>query len=227
MAASDADAAIAAAEHLGWPVALKLDATDIAHKSDIGGVRLGLNDASAVREAVAALLAAGRSAGVDVRGVIVEPMAAPGVELIVGFRRDPMFGPVILVGSGGVLAEILDDVTIRLVPIDRELALAMIDALRSAPMLAGARGHPPVDRTAIADLLVAVARFGAGRPDVLEIDLNPVIAGPAGALGVDALIVVAGGTATDRMATVGTRAEGVAVEDVAAEGADAQGGGDS
>jgi hypothetical protein len=143
-----------------------------------------------------------------------------------------MFGPVILVGSGGVLTEILDDVTIRLVPIDRPVALAMIDALRSAPMLAGARGRPPADRTAIADLIVAVAGFGAGRPDVIEIDLNPVIAGPAVALGVDALIVFAGGTATrgaatDGTATVATPTEGMAVKDVATGGADAQGGDDS
>ena len=195
--ASDADAAIAAAEHLGWAVALKLDATNALHKSDMGGVRLGLTSANEVREGVASLLAVGGSTGVDVRGVLVEPMAAPGVELIVGFRRDPMFGPAILVGSGGVLTEILDDVTIRLGPIDRTVALAMLDDLRSAPILGGARGGAVVDRMALADLIVSVAGLGAARPDVLEIDLNPVIASPAGAIAVDALIVLAEGTAGD------------------------------
>lgn len=200
IAASDADIAIAAAEHLGWPVALKLDATDAAHKSDLGGVRLGLMSPAGVRDAVASLLAAGRSAGVGVRGVLIEPMAAPGVELIVGFRRDPMFGPAVLVGSGGVLTEILDDVTIRLAPVDRTVALAMLHDLRSAPILSGARGRAAVDRTALADLIVALAGFGAARAQVLEIDLNPVIASPTGAVAVDALIVVAGGSAVDGLA---------------------------
>ncbi|HEX7471817.1 MAG TPA: acetate--CoA ligase family protein [Candidatus Limnocylindrales bacterium] len=201
-AAPDADGAVAVAEIQGYPVAVKLDATDAAHKSDIGGVRLGLKTAAEVRAAVPSLLAAGEAAGAAVRGLLVEPMAGPGVEMIVGFQRDPMFGPVVLVGSGGILAEILDDVAIRLAPVDRTTALAMLDELRSAPILAGARGHVPADRQALADLIVAVAGFGAGRPDVLEIDLNPVIAGQRGSIAVDALIVLADGGAPDR----GTRA---------------------
>ena len=195
VAASGPDEAVAAAEGMGWPVAVKLDATDTAHKSDVGGVILGLNDAPAVWAAASAVIAAGREAGADVRGVLVEPMADPGVEIIVGFQRDPMFGPAVLVGSGGVLAELLDDVAIRLAPVDRATALTMIDELRLAPLLAGARGRPPVDRIALADLVVAVAAFGSGSPDVVEIDLNPVIAGPGGAVAVDALVVMAGGHA--------------------------------
>jgi acetyltransferase len=151
-------------------------------------------DEAAVREAMPDLFAAGRAAGVDVRGVLVQPMAAPGVELIVGFERDPMFGPVVLVGSGGILAEIFDDVAIRLAPLDRAAALAMLDELRCAPILAGARGRPAVDHTALADLIVAVAAFGLAHPDVLEVDLNPVIASPAGAVAVDALVVLAEAT---------------------------------
>jgi acyl-CoA synthetase (NDP forming) len=189
--AADADEAVAAADGLGYPVALKIDAPATAHKTDIGGVRLSLNDSDAVRAAVTGLLAAGRAAGARTRGVLVEPMAAPGVELIVGLERDPMFGPAVLVGSGGILAEILDDVAIRLAPIDRATAFAMLDELRSAPILAGARGRPPVDRTALADLIVAVARLGIDRLEIAEIDLNPVIANPDGAVAVDALVVVA------------------------------------
>jgi acyl-CoA synthetase (NDP forming) len=191
VAAADADGAAAAAQRLGYPVALKLDATGVAHKSDIGGVRLGLNDPSAVRAAVPELLAAGRAARLEVRGVLVEPMAAAGVELIVGLERDAMFGPTVLVGSGGILAEIFDDVAIRLAPIDRATALAMLDGLRLAPILAGARGRAPVDRIALADLIVAVAKLGIERPDIAEIDLNPVVAQAGGAIAVDALVVLA------------------------------------
>ena len=188
--AADADAAIVAAGSLGWPVAVKLDATDTPHKSDIGGVALGLTDEAAVRTAAETVIAGGRAAGATVRGVLVQPMAAPGVELIVGFRRDPTFGPTILLGSGGVLAEILDDVAIRLAPLDHAVALSMLDELRSAPILAGTRGRPPVDRAAVAELIVALARFGIERPDVVEVDLNPVIASRDGVVAVDALVVL-------------------------------------
>jgi acyl-CoA synthetase (NDP forming) len=188
--ATDADAAVVAAERLGYPVALKLDAVGAAHKSDIGGVRLGLNDAPSVRAAHAVLCAAGRAAELDIRGVLVAPMAPGSTELIVGLERDPMFGPAVLVGSGGVLAEILDDVAIRLAPVGHLAALAMLDGLRIAPVLAGARGRRPVDRTALADLIVGVARLGVDRLDVAEIDLNPVVAGAGGAIAVDALVVL-------------------------------------
>ena len=191
IAAADAVAAVAAADRLGYPVALKLDARGIAHKSDIGGVRLGLDDEGAVRAAVPELLSAGRSAHVDIRGVLVEPMAAAGVELIVGLERDPMFGPAVLVGSGGVLAEILDDVAIRLAPIGPATARTMLDELRIAPILDGVRGRGPVDRSALAGLIAGVARLGIDRPDIVEIDLNPVIAHPDGAVAVDALVVLA------------------------------------
>ncbi|HTC85589.1 MAG TPA: acetate--CoA ligase family protein [Candidatus Acidoferrum sp.] len=189
IAAADADAASVAATGLGWPVVLKLDAIGVAHKSDIGGVALGLRDEAAVRSAFEQVTAAGRHAGATVRGVLVEPMAGTGVELVVGFRRDPTFGPTVLVGSGGILAEILDDVAIRLVPLDRAVAREMLMELRSAPILAGARGRTQVDQDALADLIVALARFGADRPDIAEIDLNPVIASANGAIAVDALIV--------------------------------------
>jgi acyl-CoA synthetase (NDP forming) len=190
IAAAEAEAATAAADRLGYPVAVKLDATGAVHKTDMGGVRLGLNNAAAVRTALQELVAAGWAAGLVVRGVLVEPMAAPGIELIVGLERDPLFGPAVVVGSGGILAEILDDVAIRLAPIGRAAALAMIDDLRIAPILAGARGREPIDRTALADLIVTVASIGIDRPDIAEIDINPVIVSAAGAVAVDALVVL-------------------------------------
>jgi acetyltransferase len=117
-------------------------------------------------------------------------MAESGVELILGLRRDPQFGPVVLVGLGGTLTEVLDDVAVRLAPLDIPAALSMLDQLRGARMLDGVRGRPPVDRAAVASMLVALGRLGVERPDVFEVDLNPVMASADGAVAVDALVVV-------------------------------------
>jgi acyl-CoA synthetase (NDP forming) len=214
IAAADPDAAVAAADALGYPVVVKLDATGLAHKSDVGGVRLGLADAATVRSATSELLALGPARGggaaharagggtgagaggregrrgLVVRGVLVEPMAAPGVELIAGVRRDPLYGPAVLVGLGGILAEVLDDVAIGLAPLGPSDAAAMLDRLRGAAILHGVRGAPPVDRHALVELLVGLGRLAAERPDILEIDLNPVIASPDGVVAVDGLVVL-------------------------------------
>jgi acetyltransferase len=138
------------------------------------------------------LLETGRRAGLTVRGLLVEPMAPPGVELIGGLRRDPQFGPVVLVGLGGTLAEVLDDVAIRLAPIDLAAAASMLDDLRGASVLAGVRGRPPIARASLEQMLVALGRLGVERPDVLDVDLNPIIASEGGAIAVDALIVMEG-----------------------------------
>jgi acyl-CoA synthetase (NDP forming) len=119
-------------------------------------------------------------------------MAAPGVELILGLRRDPQFGPAVLVGLGGVLTEVLDDVAIRLAPLDAVAADAMLDDLRGARLLRGVRGRGAVDRAAVVAMLVALGRLGIERPDLLEIDLNPVVASATGAIAVDALVVLEG-----------------------------------
>ena len=130
VAVTDAAAAVRAARTIGRPVALKLDAVGLAHKSDVGGVALGLRGDDAVYGAALTLLEIGRRRGLTVRGLLVEPMAPPGVELILGLRRDPQFGPAVLVGLGGVLTEVLDDVAVRLAPIDAAAAEAMLDDLR-------------------------------------------------------------------------------------------------
>lgn len=189
VAAEPAEAAHLAGE-MGFPVAVKLDAAGAAHKSDIGGVRLGLGDPYAVRAAAAEVMQAGRAAGLEVRGVLLEPMAEPGLELIAGLKRDPLFGPVVLVGIGGILAEVLADVAIRLAPIDRDEALEMLDALRGAALLRGVRGGRAVARGPVADVLVRLGRLAMERPDIAEIDLNPIIATPDGALAVDGLVVL-------------------------------------
>jgi acetyltransferase len=192
IAVPDADAAVEAARPLGGhAVALKLDAVDLPHKSDLGLVRLGVVGDDAIRSAAWDLMAAARQHGIDARGLLVEPMADPGLELIVGLKRDPSFGPVVVVGLGGVLAEVLDDVAIRLAPIRRDEALAMLDDLRGARLLDGVRGRPGIDRAALAELIVALSCLGDARPDIVEVDLNPVIATPDGAVAVDALVVLA------------------------------------
>jgi acyl-CoA synthetase (NDP forming) len=187
-AVAEAEGAVAAAAGIDGPVVLKLDAIGLAHKSDLGAVRLGLRDGDEVRRAAAELLALA-PAGARVRGLLVEPMAEPGLELIVGLRRDPQVGPVVLVGLGGVLAEAIDDVAVALAPVGPDEALAMLASLRGARLLDGMRGRPAVDRRAVADIVVAVARLGHDRPEIVEVDLNPVIASPGGALAVDALVV--------------------------------------
>jgi acetate---CoA ligase (ADP-forming) len=186
----DAAAAVAAAKRFGRPVAIKLDAAGVAHKSEIGGVALGLDGDDAVYVAALAMLEAAHRRGLAVHGLLVEPMAHPGLELIVGLRRDPLFGPAVLVGLGGILAEVMDDVAIRLAPVTPRAAMSMLDDLRGRRLLDGARGRPGVDRSAVAAMLVALGRLGVERPDLLEVDLNPVIASSAGVLAVDALVVL-------------------------------------
>ncbi len=166
--AADADAAVAAAAEIGGSVALKLDAEGLAHKSDVGAVRLDLAGDDAVRRAAQELLALGAGLAAEgsatIRGLLVEPMAPPGLELIAGVSRDPQFGPIVLVGIGGVLAEVLDDVSLRLAPVSSSEALAMLAELRGARLLDVTRGRPAIDREAVASILVALGRAGRGAP---------------------------------------------------------------
>jgi hypothetical protein len=188
---AESPAAVAAWRELGGgPVALKLDAPWLAHKSDAGGVALGLADEAAIGAAVAALLAAAERVRVDVRGLLVEPMAPAGVELIVGGRRDAVFGAAVLVGAGGILAEVLDDVVVLLAPVTRAEVVASLLTLRGAALLRGVRGSSGVDVDALADLVVGIGDLLTADPSIAEIDLNPVIAGPGGTVVVDALVVL-------------------------------------
>ena len=190
-AAGVAGAAVAAWRDLGGgPVALKLDAVGLAHKTEAGGVRLDLADEAAIHAAVRELLAAADRAGAVLRGLLVEPMAPAGVELIVGGRRDALFGPVVLVGIGGILAEVLNDVAVLLAPAPEAEIRRRLEGLRGAPILRGVRGRPGVDLDALVALVAGVGRLLAADPSIVEIDLNPVIAGPRGALAVDALVVL-------------------------------------
>jgi acetyl coenzyme A synthetase (ADP forming)-like protein len=177
-----ADEAAAAATELGFPVALKAGAADLVHKTDVGGVALRLPDAAAVRAEYAAMeFRLGPAMG----GGVVQRMAAPGVETIVGVTQDPSFGPLVLFGYGGVAAELLADRTLRLVPMTDVDAAEVVRSLRSSPLFFGYRGQPAVDTAALEDLLLRVASLADVVPEVSEMDLNPVIVSEHGAVVVD------------------------------------------
>jgi len=179
------DEALTAGSALGYPVALK--AGELLHKSDTGGVVLGLEDADALAAAFDEL-----SARLGPQALSVERMARveDGVELIVGAKRDPRFGAVILVGLGGVYAEILDDVAVALAPIDESTAERLIRSLRAAPLLDGARGRPQLDIAAAGRAVAAVSRTAAACPAIVELDINPLLVTQHGALGLDARILL-------------------------------------
>jgi acetyltransferase len=190
--ARDADEAAAVASELGRPVALKICSPDILHKSDAGGVRLHLGTDDDVRDAFVQIVSDARSykKTADIRGCVVSPMAEPGTEVIIGTKIDPQFGPVIMFGIGGILVEVLRDVVFRVLPITRMAAKRMVSELRSAPLLNGFRGEPPVDRGALVELLLTVSEVIESYPRIQEMDLNPVIAHECGATVVDARIIL-------------------------------------
>ena len=195
--AGDAHAAIAAAEGIGYPVAMKVDSPDILHKTEAGAIRLNLADAAAVSAAFEEIIAAARSydAGARIDGVVVQEMVSGGVETIVGVSCDAQLGPVLLFGTGGVLVEVYNDVALRLCPITRDDALDMIDEVKGARLLRGFRGAPAADIDALAEALVQVSQMAAQLEGSLaELDINPLVALPAGqgVKAVDALAVRAG-----------------------------------
>ncbi|HEX6512373.1 MAG TPA: acetate--CoA ligase family protein, partial [Chloroflexota bacterium] len=183
--ANTAEAAVNLASSLGYPVALKVIAAGISHKSDAGGVKLALKDAAAVRQAFQEL-----SAIEGFQAVAVQPMAKPGLELALGAHRDAQFGPVILFGLGGVFVEALHDVALRVAPLTAKDAAAMLDEIRGARLLDGLRGQPAADRAAIRDALLKLSTLMLARPDIASIDVNPAFAYPTGLLAVDARVEI-------------------------------------
>lgn len=177
-----ADEAVQLAEELGYPVALKLASRKIIHKSEIGGVHLSLKDASGVRDAFEAICARlAREQKLDsMDGVLVQPMIPGGVELMIGVTQDPLFGPLIAFGLGGIHVEILKDVCFRVTPITARDAGEMVRSIRGYPLLQGYRGHPAADIAAVEDVLQRIARLVEEVPEISELDLNPVIALPPG-----------------------------------------------
>jgi acyl-CoA synthetase (NDP forming) len=185
---SDAAGAIAAAAEFGSPVALKAIASGVVHKTDAGGVRLGREGAEAVGDAAAGIEAALTRAGHRLEGLIVQPMAPEGVELIVGVVNDRSFGPVLACGAGGTTAELIKDVAVRITPVSDVDAHEMLRSLRTFPLLEGYRGAPPCDLGAIEDVLLRVSALVEAHSEIAELDLNPVVASPQGALVLDARV---------------------------------------
>jgi acetate---CoA ligase (ADP-forming) len=194
-ACTSADEAVAAAELFGFPVVMKILSPDILHKSEIGGVLLGVSDDAAVRDGYDLLLARARRAAPDARieGVLVAKQLQGGVECILGIHRDPVFGPIAMFGLGGIFVEVMKDVVFRRCPFGPDVAEAMIRSIKGAPLLLGARGRPPVDIHALAQMLARLSAFAvAAGPRLQSIDLNPVFAMPEGhgAFAADAVIEV-------------------------------------
>jgi acetate---CoA ligase (ADP-forming) len=179
-----AETAVAAAGRVGYPVVAKVDHPELIHKSDVGGVRLGLDDEAAVRAAVADLLGLAEGAGVLLQ------RQHEGFELLVGGLRDPEFGPVVMTGLGGVLVEAWQDVQMAVAPVGEAEAVALLRSLRGAAIFSGLRGSPPVDLGPVADVIVRISDLMVGNPGIAELDLNPVLAGATGCVAVDWRVVM-------------------------------------
>ncbi len=184
--------AMALARELGFPVALKIASADIIHKTDVGGVKLGIKTAAEVGRAYADIMSAVKSRQPSARidGVTVQSMARPGIEVIIGMSKDPQFGPVLMFGLGGVLVEVLKDVSFRIVPLLPRDARDMVREIKGFPLLEGYRGQEPADIAFLESLLLQVSALVEHTPEIKELDLNPVFAYKDGAVAVDARIVL-------------------------------------
>jgi acetyltransferase len=187
--AASADEAVRLADEIGYPVALKLVSPNITHKSDVGAVALNLTDGDAVRVAFDGIVTSAQAARSDavVEGVLVQKMLTRGQEVIVGVRRDPQFGPLVLVGRGGVEVELLRDVAMGIAPLTRSQAERMLDSTRVGVRLRGWRGTPPADRAAVLDAMLRLSQAACDFPEIAELEINPlyVLTQGQGAFAVD------------------------------------------
>jgi acyl-CoA synthetase (NDP forming) len=186
--------AIAISKKVGFPVALKIVSPEITHKSDVGGVKLGLKTSKQVEAAYEEILSAvkQRYPHAIIEGVSVQKMARPGTEVIIGMTKDTQFGPVLMFGLGGILVEILKDVSFRIVPLEKEDAREMIREIKGYPILEGFRGMEPVEVSILEEILLKISRFVDDHPEIKELDLNPIFAYREGAVAVDARVVLEG-----------------------------------
>ena len=193
--APTADEAVAASDEIGYPVVMKIVGPKILHKTDVGGVKLDLRDGPAVRTAYETMVATVRSRlgnDVEIWGVLIQKMMDRGKEVILGVTRDKRFGPVLMVGLGGIYTEILKDVSFRLAPIRENEADEMIREIRSIKLLQGARGEAPSDLSAVAECLMRLSQFVTAHPEIHELDINPLLVYPRGkgAVVADARIIL-------------------------------------
>jgi acetyl-CoA synthetase (ADP-forming) len=190
--ATSEEEAVAMSRETGYPCVLKVSSPDISHKSDAGGVKVGLKSEAEVAEAYRAIMSAccEKFPDATIEGVTVQDMARPGLEVIVGMATDPQFGPVLMFGLGGVWVEVLKDVSFKIAPLTRADAARAVREIRAARLLDGFRGSEPVDTSALEDILMRVSEFVAKTPRVKEMDLNPIFAYPDGAIAVDARVIL-------------------------------------
>jgi len=184
--------AISLSKEMGFPVALKIVSPDVIHKSDSGGVKLGLSNATQVSKAYSDILSSVKQHHPDARiyGVSVQKMARPGIEVIIGMTKDAQFGPVLMFGLGGILVEVLKDVAFRIVPLTKRDAREMIKEIKGYPLLQGYRGQEPADIAFLEELLIKVSNFIEKNPEIKELDLNPIFAYRSGAVAVDARVIL-------------------------------------
>jgi len=182
--------AVALSDKIGYPVVLKVDSVDISHKSDAGGVKVGLKNAKEVEAGYDEIMVSAKKAFPDaeVDGVSVQSMARPGIEIIMGMFKDAQFGPVLMFGLGGILVEVLKDVAFRIVPLAKRDAREMIKELKGHKLLEGYRGQEPANIPYLEEMLLKLSEFVDKTPKIKEIDINPVFAYRDGAVVVDARI---------------------------------------
>ena len=184
--------AVSHSKELGFPIALKIVSPDILHKTDVGGVKLGLNNELDIGNAYDEIISMikKQEPAAKIHGVSVQPMARPATEVIIGMSKDPQFGPVLMFGLGGILVEVLKDVSFRIVPLTRRDAREMIGEIKGYPILEGYRGQEPANIAVLEELLLKVSEFVDSRPEIAELDINPIFAYSDGALAVDARVIL-------------------------------------
>ena len=190
--ATSSEEAVSISQQIGFPVVLKISTPDIIHKSDAGGVKVGLKTPKQVTKAYDDILKAAKQNNPQARiqGISVQKMARPGVEVIIGMSKDAQFGPMIMFGLGGIWVELLKDVSFRITPLTRRDAAEMIGEIKGYPLLTGYRGQEAVDITRLEDFILKVSDFAENNPEIKELDLNPVFAYSNDAVAVDARIIL-------------------------------------
>ena len=184
--------AVSISQRIGFPVVLKITSPDVVHKTDSGGVKLGLRNGSEVKKAYDEILRSveKKYRRAPIHGISVQKMAPPGTEVIVGTSKDPQFGPVIMFGLGGIFVEVLKDVSFRVIPVNRKDAQEMIREIKGFPLLQGYRGKEPVNIPALVEIILKISRFINENPQIREMELNPIFAYKNKALAVDARIIL-------------------------------------
>ena len=184
--------AVARSQELGFPVVLKIVSPDILHKTDVGGVKLSLNNKEDVGNAYDEIISVIKKhqPSAKIQGVSVQPMARPATEVIIGMSKDPQFGPVLMFGLGGILVEILKDISFRIVPLTGRDANEMIREIKGYPVLEGYRGQEPANIAVLEQLLLKVSEFVESKPEIKELDINPIFAYRDSALAIDARVIL-------------------------------------